>query len=173
MKQLLYFFFFIVFFASCKPSSAIITSKSKDYNKNNSSSSSRKTNKLIDNIVELATDNLGVKYKTAGTTKSGYDCSGLVFATFGQFDIALPRTSIEQSKTGIDLGQHTDKAHKGDLIFFRTNNGSQINHVGIITEVTDDEVKFVHASTSKGVIISSTKQPYYQKTFAQINRILE
>lgn len=169
MKQLLYFLFFIIFFASCKTSSKITTTKSK----NNSGLSTKRTNKLIDEIVETATDNIGVKYKTAGTTRSGYDCSGLVFATFGQYDIALPRTSFEQSKTGTDLGQNTNKAQKGDLIFFRTNDRSQINHVGIVTEVTDDEVKFVHASTSKGVIISSTKQPYYQKTFAQINRIIE
>jgi len=169
LKQLLYFFIFIVFFASCKPSSAIITSKSKD----KSGLSSRKTNKLIDEIVESATENVGVKYKIAGTTKSGYDCSGLVFSTFGQYNITLPRTSIEQSKTGIDLGKNTDKAQKGDLIFFKTNNRSQINHVGIVTEVTEKEVKFVHTSTSKGVIISSTIEPYYQKTLAQINRILE
>jgi len=45
--------------------------------------------------------------------------------------------------------------------------------VGIVTEVTEKEVKFVHTSTSKGVIISSTIEPYYQKTLAQINRILE
>tara|TARA_R110000868_G_scaffold146710_2_gene367641 strand:+ start:76 stop:585 length:510 start_codon:yes stop_codon:yes gene_type:complete len=169
LKQLLCFLLLIVLFTSCKTSSKIVTTKGKD----NSSLSIRKTNQLIDNIVESATDNIGVKYKTAGTTKSGYDCSGLVFATFEHYNITLPRTSFEQSKTGTDLGKNTDKAHKGDLIFFRTNNRSEINHVGIITEVTDDEVKFVHASTSKGVIISSTKQPYYQKTFAQINRILE
>lgn len=173
MKKLLYFFLFIIFFASCKPSSAIITSKGKEKNKSNNGFSNRKTSKLIDEIVESATDNVGIQYKTAGTTKSGYDCSGLVYATFSQYDIVLPRTSFQQSKAGTDLGKNTDKAQKGDLIFFKTNNRSQINHVGIVTEVTNGEVKFVHASTSKGVIISSTKQPYYQKTFVQLNRILE
>jgi len=89
------------------------------------------------------------------------------------FDIKLPRTSIEQSRTGIDLGKNTDEAKKGDLIFFKTNNRSQINHVGIVIEANDDEILFIHTSTSKGVIISSTKEPYYRKTFAQLNRILE
>lgn len=62
---------------------------------------------------------------------------------------------------------------KGDLIFFKTNGKNRINHVGIITEVDDDEIKFVHSSTQRGVIISSTKEDYYRKSFAQINRIVD
>ena len=169
MKHLICAFLILILLASCKTSSKIVTTTSKE----KSSLSTRKTNQLIDAIVETATDNVGVKYKTAGTTKSGYDCSGLVFAVYGQYNIALPRTSIKQSKTGTDLGKNTEKAQKGDLIFFRTNNKSQINHVGIVTEVNENEVKFVHTSTSKGVIISSTSETYYQKTLAQINRVLE
>jgi len=169
LKKLICFFLLLIFLVSCKTTSKIVTTKSSE----KSSLSTTKTNQLIDAIVATAITNVGVKYKTAGTAKSGYDCSGLVFAAFSQYNIALPRTSIEQSKTGIDLGKNTEKAQKGDLIFFKTNNNSQINHVGIVTEVTENEVKFVHTSTSKGVIISSTLEPYYQKTLVQINRVLE
>lgn len=116
---------------------------------------------------------IGAPYKMAGKTPSGYDCSGLVYSTFGEFDIKLPRTSIDQSKTGKILGRNTNKAEKGDLIFFKTNNSSRINHVGIVTETNDDEVKFIHSSTSRGVIISSTKETYYERSFSQLNRILE
>ncbi|WP_250645106.1 hypothetical protein [Flavobacterium columnare] len=42
----------------------------------------------------------------------------------------------------------------------------------MITEVIEDEIKFIHSSTSQGVIISSTKEPYYAKRFVQINRVL-
>jgi cell wall-associated NlpC family hydrolase len=87
--------------------------------------------------------------------------------------IKLPRTSAEQAKAGTRLGKNTDEAKKGDLIFFKTNKRSQINHVGIVTEVNNEEIIFIHSSTSKGVIHSSTKQSYYKKTFAQLNRILE
>lgn len=163
----------IAVFTSCKPSSAMLTSKEKTPDKTRINLSSSKTDNLIDEIVDSASQNIGVKYKTAGTSKSGFDCSGLVYSTFSQFDIKLPRTSIEQSKTGTDFGKKTDEAKKGDLIFFKTNNRSQINHVGIVTEVNNQEIKFIHTSTSKGVIISSTKQTYYKKTFAQLNRILE
>jgi cell wall-associated NlpC family hydrolase len=172
LKKLLYISLLIVLFTSCKSSSPILTSKDKTQN-SSINFSNRKTNKLIDEIVDSALDNIGVKYKTAGTTKSGYDCSGLVYSSFGKSNIILPRTSIEQSKTGTDLGKNSDEAKKGDLIFFKTNNRSQINHVGIVIEASDEEIVFIHTSTSKGVIISSTKQPYYKKTFSQLNRILE
>ena len=65
-----------------------------------------------------------------------------------------------------------DDIRKGDLIFFKTNGRSVINHVGMVTEVSSDEIKFIHSSTQRGVIISSTKEAYYGKNFAQANRII-
>jgi hypothetical protein len=41
----------------------------------------------------------------------------------------------------------------------------------MVVEVLEDEIKFIHSATSKGVIISSTKEPYYKRTFVQVNRI--
>jgi cell wall-associated NlpC family hydrolase len=164
LKNLLYCFALLLVLNSCKSSSAIVTTAAKKNEKT--------SNKIAASIIEEAEDNIGIKYKTAGTTKSGYDCSGLVFTLYGNYNIKLPRTSIQQSKTGIDLGKDISKAQKGDLIFFKTNSRSQINHVGIITEVYKEELLFIHTSTSKGVILSSTKEPYYQRTFAQINRVI-
>ena len=156
LKQFLFLVLITLFFASCK-STPVSTNRS---------------NKLAEQIIESASKNLGTPYKYAGTTKSGFDCSGLVFNTFNQFDIKLPRSSSDQSKVGIDLGKNISKAKKGDLIFFKTNNRSKINHVGIVVETKDDELQFIHSSTSKGVIISSTKEAYYEKAFTQVNRIL-
>jgi len=113
----------------------------------------------------------GVPYRTGGTTTSGMDCSGFVIACYKKIDTSLPRTSTEMSKSGIRISK--SEAKKGDLIFFKTNGRSVINHVGIVLEVIDDEIKFIHSSTSKGVIISTTKESYYGKNFAQINRIIE
>ena len=48
----------------------------------------------------------------------------------------------------------------------------RVSHVGMITEILDDEIKFIHSSTQAGVIISSTKEEYYTRTFVQINRVL-
>ncbi len=168
MKQLLYSLLILLFFTACKSTTAIVTSK----NENLTKSEKRKTSRLIEELIDTATENVGVKYKTAGTTKAGFDCSGLIYNIFNSYNITLPHSSYEQSKLGTIVNRNREEAKKGDLIFFKTNSKSKINHVGMVIEVNDDEIKFIHASTSKGVIISSTKEPYYERTFVQINRIL-
>ncbi|GGE95473.1 peptidoglycan endopeptidase [Flavobacterium limi] len=141
--------------------------------KKDSSSVIRVSNysELVDQLVINATENIGTRYRSGGTTKAGFDCSGLMYSTFGNFDIKLPRSSIEQSRIGTKV--NPEEAQKGDLIFFKTNGRSRINHVGMVVEVVDEEIKFVHSSTHGGVIISSTKEPYYERTFSQVNRVLE
>ena len=126
---------------------------------------------VVKQLINTAESNLGAGYHTGGTNpNTGFDCSGLMFSTFKKFDINLPRSSNDMAKIGRRLDD--DEIQKGDLIFFRTNGRSVINHVGMVTEVSDGEIKFIHSSTQKGVIISSTKEPYYGRTFAQANRIL-
>ena len=126
---------------------------------------------LIDQLIASASDHIGTRYRSGGTSKSGFDCSGLMCSTFGGFDIKLPRSSIEQSSFGERVD--TENAQKGDLIFFKTNGRSRINHVGMVVEVADGEIKFIHSSIHSGVIISSTKEPYYQRNFAQVNRVVK
>jgi len=126
---------------------------------------------IADQLINVASDNLGIVYRAGGTSKNGFDCSGLVYSTFRKFDITLPRSSNEMAEIGtkIDLKD----AKKGDLIFFINRGQHRINHVGMVVEVSGDEVKFIHSSTQSGVVISSIKEPYYQRTFAQINRVVE
>jgi cell wall-associated NlpC family hydrolase len=141
-----------------------IEDKSDDFDISNGD-----TTYLVAQLINAASENLGANYRSGGTTPEGYDCSGLMFATFSKFDIKLPRSSNEMSRLGTVL--NPEEIKKGDLIFFRTNGRKIINHVGMVTEVLPNEIKFIHSATSKGVIISSTKEPYYTKTFAQANRI--
>lgn len=129
------------------------------------------TNYVAEQIVNNVVDNIGVDYSYGGTSKNGFDCSGLLYSTFKKFDIDLPRNSSNMATVGEKIDN--SKAEKGDLIFFATTSGNRISHVGIITEVNGDEILFVHASTSSGVIVSSLTETYYQNTFVQINRILE
>lgn len=126
---------------------------------------------LVDQLIKMASDNIGTRYRSGGTSKAGFDCSGLMCTTFGAFDIKLPRSSFEQASYGTKIS--TEEAQKGDLIFFKTNGRSQINHVGMVVEVNEGEIKFIHSSVQRGVIISSTKEKYYERNFTQINRVLQ
>jgi cell wall-associated NlpC family hydrolase len=172
LKRFVFLLFLVIFFTACKSTSPIVTSKKGAPKEKVSRSEKRKTNQLAEQLIDAAADNLDIKYKYAGTTKAGYDCSGLMYSIFNAENITLPRNSLQQSKIGVVLNPKKDQAQKGDLIFFKTNKNREINHVGIVIEASDEEIKFIHSSTSKGVIISSTKEPYYQKTFVQINRVL-
>ena len=126
---------------------------------------SNKTN----DIVETAKEHLGTKYKYGGTDRHGMDCSGLVYTSFLKNNIKLPRTSLQQSKQGkfIPFSQLA----KGDLLFFKTSSSNNINHVGIMASRNGNHINFIHSSSSKGVIISSTKELYWNKTFAKGKRI--
>lgn len=124
-----------------------------------------------DFLIAWASQNLGAKYRSGGTGSDSFDCSGLMFATFKSLDITLPRSSADMAKNaGVKVER--SQAQKGDLIFFETFGKGRISHVGMVTEVLEEEIKFIHSSTSSGVIISSTKESYYAKRFSQINRVL-
>lgn len=200
MKKILLVISITLLIISCKTQSSIVTSKKAakekgiySYNEQSTPIAKKKDSKKTKNstnqideidkesensnkpialqIVEKAVNNIGVKYKTGGTTNAGMDCSGLVYSTYKQFNKNLPRTSYAMANEGTSVSKNNAKP--GDLIFFKTNGRGEINHVGIITEITNNEIKFVHSSTSKGVIISSTKETYYGNAFTQINRIIE
>jgi len=125
---------------------------------------------IKDQILNVAAENLGSPYRGGGRTPAGFDCSGFVNYTMSQFDIELPRSSAEMSQSGKRILKKEAKA--GDLIFFNTSGGG-VSHVGIVTENNDGIIKFIHSSTSSGVIYSSTAENYYARTFVGINRILE
>lgn len=122
-------------------------------------------------LIQKASEHIGTRYRSGGTTSAGFDCSGLIFSTFQNIDMKLPRTSSEMSNFGIKINKA--QAQKGDLIFFATFGGKRVSHVGMVTEVNNDgEIKFIHSSSGSGVTISSLNDPYYTRTYVQINRVL-
>lgn len=123
-------------------------------------------------LIAKASQHIGTRYRGGGTTSAGFDCSGLMFSTFKNIDMTLPRSSSSMA-AGAGYRIERSQAQKGDLIFFTTNGRGSINHVGMITEINGDEIKFIHSSVQAGVIISSTEEPYYKRRFVQINRVLE
>lgn len=130
-----------------------------------------KKSNLIDGILKEADSYIGTRYRLGGMTRSGIDCSAFVLSVFGATtNINLPRVSSAQAQEG----EKIDRANleKGDLLFFNTS-GSRISHVGIVHDITPEgEIKFIHASTSKGVIVSSLNERYWGARYRFAKRIL-
>lgn len=128
------------------------------------------TETQVDAVVETALTFTGVRYKYGGTTRKGMDCSGLLYTSFLENDIALPRTSHMLSEEGKKI--KVNKVQKGDLLFFKTRRGkSKINHVGLVVDVQEEEVKFIHSTTSRGVIVSSLREGYWNHAFVKATRL--
>jgi murein DD-endopeptidase / murein LD-carboxypeptidase len=129
---------------------------------------------LARQIVNNALEFQGTPYRGGGTTSAGMDCSGMVYATFQIFDITLPRSSASMA-AGAGTEVKLEDVKVGDLLFFDNNRRHRgINHVGMVTEVTPEgEVKFIHSSSSRGVMVSSMSEPYNSRTFIQAKRVIE
>ncbi len=110
---------------------------------------------------------LGTPYRHGGTTRSGVDCSGLATHIYRKV------YNIDLSRATVDMTQRTRKVNRrqlkeGDLVFFKINN-RKISHVGVYISNN----RFVHSSTSRGVIISSLDEEYYDRRFAYGGRVLK
>ena len=104
---------------------------------------------------------LGVKYVYGGTTKAGVDCSGFANILYQEvYQKTLPRSSSDIAKQLKNTSKNN--LSEGDILVFDID-GKKNSHVGIYLMNN----KFVHSSTSKGVIISSLELPYYQKSFSK------
>lgn len=111
---------------------------------------------------------LNTPYRYGGKTKSGTDCSGFVSEVFRKvYGKELERSSDGQAKKDVHkVGKRQLKT--GDLVFFRTAPRSRkIDHVGIYLK----DGRFIHASTSKGVIVSSLHEAYYKRTWQKGGRV--
>lgn len=111
---------------------------------------------------------LGTPYRTGGSTKSGTDCSGFVHSiirdAYGKQITRNTRDQLQKDVTRIK--KHS--LREGDLVFFtsQASKGS-VTHVGIYLK----DHCFAHASTSKGVIISSLREDYWSQNFLTAGRI--
>ena len=108
-------------------------------------------------LLDTAFSYLGTPYRHGGITRKGMDCSGFVSTAFKSIEIPLSRLSNVQV---------------GDLLFFKTLRKNRISHVGLVVDVDGGEVKFIHASSKRGVVISSLSDAYYKKAFRIAKRVM-
>ncbi len=119
-----------------------------------------------DAITKTARSNIGVRYKAGGTSPSvGFDCSGLVCWTYGQYGIALPRTAREQMDVGTAVRK--ENLRPGDLVVFKISNRRGY-HCGIYS----GNGMFIHSpSTGKTVREESINSNYWRGRFITARRV--
>ena len=110
-------------------------------------------------LVVYAKSLVGVKYVWAGTDPKGFDCSGFVGYVHKKYGIVIPRTASAQMSGSKKV--KLNDARRGDLLFF--SSGSNISHVGLVINQKGNGLIMVHASTSKGVIITEIEKSTYWK----------
>ncbi len=119
-------------------------------------------------VAEEALSWVGTPYRYAGCDKKeGTDCSGMVMRVYEDVTGSkIPRNSAKQAEFCYKLD--TNKVETGDLVFFATGKDpKKVSHVGIVV----DDNRFVHASSSKGVVVSQLTQPYYQQRLLMFGRV--
>ena len=118
-------------------------------------------------LIKEAKSWIGTKYKYGGHSREGSDCSGFVLQVYkAVYDLKLPRSSKEQYTFCKKISKN--KMRVGDLVFFATGKSKDVvSHVGIY--IGNNE--FIHASSSKGVVISNLDQNYYVRTFVSAGTV--
>jgi len=130
------------------------------------------TKESISSVINKARTYIGTPYKWGGTSSKGIDCSGLLVRSFQSIEINIPRTTSEQIYLGKKI--NLKKSKEGDLVFFAFGKKKRkVTHVGLISDVkSTNNIDFIHASSSKGVIETKLNREYYLKRIRAIRRIL-
>ena len=123
-------------------------------------------------VVYTARGHIGIPYRYGGKDSNGLDCSALIQNSFKSAGYEVPRTSTEQSKCGKNITW--SNVREGDLVFFTFNkDGKKWNHSGLITLAQNGEIKFVHSSSSKGVVESDLLADYYKDNVIGFRRVIK
>lgn len=153
MKRSYLFFTLLIFLSSCISQKKI-----------------SKTNR-VNSVIGNARTYIGTPYKWGGNDKRGIDCSGLLVRSFESVGMKLPRTTSLQ----IDLGKKVSlkKSKDGDLVFFAFGKSKRkVTHVGLVSSrKNNSDIKFIHASSSKGVIETQLIRDYYLNRIRKIKRV--
>jgi len=119
-----------------------------------------------DRMSKVIAGYLYTPYKLGGTGKLGIDCSGLVYVVYRDYNSTRLPANTDKLFNRLKRVNYKDIAY-GDLVFF-SFDGSDVSHVGIY--VGHD--KFVHASKSRGVVITKINDEYYRSAYKGARRVV-
>ena len=138
------------------------------------SSPAEQPGELSDQLIAYARTFTGVPYKLGASGPRQFDCSGFTRYVFKHFGYELTQYSGAQFQQGREVPSYAD-LQKGDLVFFgKRGSVRNIGHVGIVVSVDEERgsFRFIHASTSGGVMESESTQAYYLMRYIGARRIL-
>lgn len=111
-------------------------------------------------VTIFAKDYVGTKYKSAGKTPKGFDCSGFTKYVMNHFGMELSSSSSAQEHQGKKID--VKKTKPGDLIFFRRSKKGRVFHVAMVVSNDSKGLKVIH-STSRGVVVDNLYASSYWK----------
>ena len=131
------------------------------------------TERMLDDLLAEAHSHLGKRYSRGSKGPKAFDCSGFSSYVYRQFGYNLSPSSSAQFTQGEKV-ERSD-LRKGDLVFFTGRNSrGGVGHVGIVVDADENgHFRFIHAATSRGIIVSDCNEPYYAKRYIGSKRVIE
>jgi cell wall-associated NlpC family hydrolase len=118
--------------------------------------------KLRYEITDFAKTFEGTKYRYAGRTPNGFDCSGFISHIMKEYDYRMGASSAAQEKQGKEI--ESSKSQPGDLVFFRRSKSGRVFHVAMVVSNNAGALTIVHSTSSRGVVIDEIKKSAYWRS---------
>lgn len=122
-------------------------------------------------LLKYAKTFLGVPYRWAGKSRAGFDCSGYVMTMYAHLGVSLSPSAADMAGSGRVVPDSL--LRPGDILFFvntqRRRGG--IGHVGLVYEISDGEVLFIHSACNGGVRFDYLSSPYYKSHYYRAERV--
>ncbi len=126
---------------------------------------------LREDIIDFASDFLGTKYRSAGKSPGGFDCSGFVYYVMKEFEISMESSSATQESQGSKISKQ--EARPGDLVFFRRSKGGRVFHVAMVLENNNGHLTLIHSTSSRGVVVDQLdKSDYWKSKFMSFRNVV-
>lgn len=169
IKFILFALTIVLFLSSCTKriylnDEVTYSVEEKDENTNNFDNASESNSvfsneqEFISRLIDYAESLNGSPYKWGGTTPDGFDCSGFIQYIFSHFGVNIPRMPADIAAISVKVEKKD--LQSGDIVYFKGSNinSDEIGHIALVTEKTENGFKFIHSTSSKGVIVSDINQ---------------